>query len=89
MPLTALAAIVAGLVVLLVPRALHYAVAIYLLLIGVLGLLQVMQGGPVRPQPVLAVVAGVLVLAKPDILRWVVGGYLILIGLLESGALRI
>lgn len=88
-PLTALAALVAGAVVLLVPRLLNYAVAVYLILIGVHGLLPVLSGHGVQAQPVIAVAAGILVLVKPDVLNWVVGGYLIIVGLLEAGVLRL
>ena len=88
-PLSAVAALVAGVVVLLVPRLLNYAVAAYLILIGVQGLLPVLSGHGVRAQPVIAAAAGVLILVKPDVLSWVVGGYLIIAGLLESGVVRL
>ena len=87
-PLPAVVAIVAGVVVLLAPRTLNYAVAAYLLVIGTIGLLHFFYGQPVRPQPILALVAGVLVLVRPNILSYVVGIYLIAIGLLDSGILR-
>jgi hypothetical protein len=87
-PLQAVAAIVAGVVVLLVPRVLNYAVAAYLLVVGVLGLLYYFQGQTMRPQTPIAIVAGILILLKPNILSYVVGIYLILVGLLESGILR-
>jgi uncharacterized membrane protein len=88
-PLPAIAALVAGIVILLAPRVLNYAVAAYLLFVGAFGLLQAFQGGPVRAEAVLAVVAGVLVLARPAVLSYVVGGYLILVGLLGSGLVRL
>jgi hypothetical protein len=87
-PLQATAAIVAGVLVLVVPRILNYAVAAYLLVVGTLGLLHFLYGHPIRPQTVIALVAGVLILLKPNILNYVVGIYLILIGLLDSGILR-
>ena len=87
-PLQATAAIVAGVVVLVVPRILNYAVATYLLVVGTLGLLHFLYGHTIRPQTVIALVAGVLILIKPNILNYVVGIYLILIGLLDSGILR-
>ena len=87
-PLQATAAIVAGVVVLVVPRILNYAVATYLLVVGTLGLLHFLYGHAIRPQTVIALVAGVLILIKPNILNYVVGIYLILIGLLDSGILR-
>lgn len=87
-PLQATAAIVAGVVVLVVPRILNYAVAAYLLVVGTLGLLHFFYGHAIRPQTVIALVAGVLILIKPNILNYVVGIYLILIGLLDSGILQ-
>jgi len=86
---TAIIAIVAGLVILFVPRVLNYAVAFYLLLVGILGLSQVWYGRTADPQAVIAVLSGILVLIKPAILNYVVGAYLILFGLLESGMLRL
>jgi hypothetical protein len=88
-PVEAIIAIIAGIVILLVPRVLNYAVAIYLLLIGALGLLHLGHGRSVDPQVVIAIVAGILILIKPSILNYVVGGYLILFGLLEAGILRL
>jgi len=87
-PLQAVAAIIAGVVVLLAPRILNYAIAAYLLVAGMLGLLHFYHGYAIRPQTVIALVAGVLILIKPNILNYVVGIYLILIGLLDSGILR-
>lgn len=87
-PLQALTAIIAGVVVLLAPRVLNYVIAVYLLLIGTIGLLHAYYGHAVRPQTVLSLVAGVLILIRPNILSYVVGIYLILIGLLDSRILR-
>jgi len=87
-PLQAVLAIVAGVVVLLVPRVLNYVVAAYLLVIGALGLLHAFYGQAVRPQAVIALVAGVLILIRPAILSYVVGIYLIVLGLLEAGIFR-
>jgi hypothetical protein len=87
-PFEATAAIVAGVVVLVVPRILNYAVAAYLFVVGTLGLLHFLNGHAIRPQTVIALVAGVLILLKPNILNYVVGIYLILIGLLDLGILR-
>ena len=75
--------------ILFVPRALNYAVALYLLLAGALGLLHVRYGRSIDPQAVIAILSGILVLIKPAILNYVVGAYLILFGLLESGVLRL
>jgi hypothetical protein len=88
-PVQALVALIAGVIVLVAPRVLNYAIAVYLLVVGVLGLLHFFHGQPIRPQPVIALVAGLLVLVRPNILSYVVGGYLILIGLLDSGILRL
>jgi uncharacterized membrane protein HdeD (DUF308 family) len=88
-PLEAVAALLAGVVVLLAPRILSYTLAAYLLVVGTLGLLHVLHGRPVQPQAVLAVVAGLLILIRPAVLHYVVGIYLIAIGLLDSGILRL
>jgi hypothetical protein len=87
-PLQAIAALIAGLVVLLVPRALNYTVAAYLVLVGVSGLLRTYHGSPFSGQSVIALVAGVLVLIKPEVLSYIVGAYLILTGLLQAGVLQ-
>ena len=89
LPLEAIAAIVAGIVILLVPRILNYVVATYLLVIGALGVLHYWYGYSIRTQAVMALVAGILILVKPAILNYVVGIYLILIGILELGILRL
>ncbi len=57
---------------------LNYAVAVYLLVVGTLGLLHAFYGHAVRPQTVIALVAGALILIRPNILNYVVGVYLIL-----------
>jgi hypothetical protein len=88
-PLEAIIAIIAGILILVVPRILNYTVAVYLLVIGVLGLLHAGYGYAIRPQAIIALVAGILILVKPAILNYVVGIYLILFGLLESGILRL
>ncbi len=67
---------------------LNYAVATYLLVVGVLGLLHFWYEHTVRLQTVAALVAGILILVKPTILNYVIGIYLILIGVLELGVLR-
>lgn len=87
-PLEAVAAIIAGVVVLLAPRVLNYVIAVYLLVVGTLGLLHFLYGHAIRPQTVISLVAGVLILIRPNILNYVVGIYLILIGLLDSGIIR-
>lgn len=88
-PIEALAALVAGILVLLVPRILNYVVAAYLLLLGIAGLGGAWYGHALRPQALIALVAGVLILVRPAILNYVVGIYLIIFGLLESGLLRL
>jgi hypothetical protein len=87
-PLEAIVAIIAGILILAVPRILNYTVAIYLLVVGILGLIHG-YGHGIRPQVIIAVAAGVLILIKPSILNYVVGVYLILFGLLEAGILRL
>ena len=64
-PFQAAAAIIAGVVVLLAPRILNYAVAAYLLVVGMLGLLHFYYGYAIRPQTVIALVVVVLILIKP------------------------
>lgn len=88
LPLHAVAAIIAGVVVLLVPRILNYAVAAYLLVVGTLGLLPFLSGHGFHLQAVISLVAGVLILIWPAILNYVIGIYLILTGLLDAGVLR-
>ncbi len=88
-PLSAMAAIIAGVIVLLVPRALNYVVAVYLLFIGILGVLQYLAGHAIRIEAVIALLAGGLILLKPQILNYVVGLYLVFIGLLEGDILRL
>ncbi|KXX64916.1 hypothetical protein AY586_02210 [Marichromatium gracile] len=87
-PLPAIAAVLTGVLILAVPRVLNYAVAAYLLLVGIHGLLMAFAGQPFAPQAVIALVAGVLILIRPNLLSYVVGIYLILIGLLGAGLLR-
>ena len=88
-PLEAVIAIIAGLVILFVPRVLNYAVAVYLIVVGALGVLHTGFSRSIPPQAVIAIVSGVLVLIKPAILNYVVGAYLILVGLLGAGVLRL
>jgi hypothetical protein len=87
-PLEAVVAIIAGIVILVVPRILNYVVAVYLLVVGALGLLQARYGHSISPQAVIAIVAGVLILIRPNILNYVIGIYLIVFGLLEAGIIR-
>lgn len=87
-PLPAIAAMIAGLVILLAPRFLNYTVAAYLILVGTFGLVRYFYGGSVSAQSIIALTAGILVLIKPEVLSYIVGVYLILIGLLQAGILR-
>jgi hypothetical protein len=87
-PLEAVLAIVAGILILLVPRVLGYVVAVYLLMTGILGGLHFWYGHSIRPQAVLALVAGILILVRPALLHWVAGSYLIVVGVLELGLIR-
>ena len=68
----------AGILVLLAPSILNFVVAIYLIVVGVLGLVQ----GGFSIEPILALVAGILVLLVPRILNYVVAVYLIIIGIM-------
>lgn len=88
LPIEAVTAMIAGLLILLVPRLLNYAIAIYLLVVGLLGLLHVWNGHSVQFHALIALVAGILILVKPAILSYVVGIYLLTVGVLESGLLR-
>lgn len=44
-----LAALIAGILILIMPRLLNYIVAIYLILIGLFGLFPALMGGPMGP----------------------------------------
>jgi len=87
-PLPAIAAMIAGLVILLVPRVLNYTIAAYLILVGTFGLVRYFYGSAVSAQSIISLAAGILVLIKPEVLSYVVGVYLLLIGLLQAGILR-
>ena len=84
--LTALVALIAGIWILVVPRALNYIVATYLLVVGGLGLLVILQTRHIAWESVVALVAGILILIKPRLLNYVVAFYLIAVGVL--GLLR-
>lgn len=84
-PLEGLLAILAGIVILLVPRLLNVAIAAYLIAVGLLGLTSFWFGQPLPIRALIALVAGILVLLRPAVLSYVVGLYLILSGLFESG----
>ena len=77
-PLMAILALVAGILILVRPRIMNYIVAIYLIVVGVLGLLS----GGFSLMPVLALVAGILILIMPRLLNYVVAIYLIVIGIM-------
>ncbi|TVQ87057.1 MAG: DUF3096 domain-containing protein [Chromatiaceae bacterium] len=87
-PLEAMVALLAGSLILLVPRLLNYAVAAYLLVVGLLGVLAFWSGRPVSSEAVIALLAGILILIRPNLLAYVVGLYLILLGLLQAGLIR-
>lgn len=88
-PIEAIVAIITGIVILMVPRVLNYAIAVYLLIVGIMGLFSSRYGAVVTPNVLISILAGVLILIKPSILNYVVGVYLILFGLLEAGILRL
>ena len=75
----AVLALIAGILILVAPGLLSFVVAIYLLVVGVLGLL-----GGVSIPAILALVAGILVLVKPRLLNYIVAIYLIVIGVIRS-----
>ncbi|GAK50337.1 hypothetical protein U14_01565 [Candidatus Moduliflexus flocculans] len=74
-------ALVAGILILIRPQLLNHIVAIYLIVVGVLGLL-VSGGFRVNPTAMLAIVAGILILVQPKFLNYIVAVYLIVIGIL-------
>lgn len=77
-------ALVAGILILIRPQLLNHIVAIYLIVVGVLGLLA--SGGlRVNPTEVLALVAGILILVQPKFLNYIVAVYLIVVGILGLG----
>ncbi|EIC21873.1 DUF3096 domain-containing protein [Thiorhodovibrio frisius] len=87
-PIEAALAILAGVLILLLPRLLHVMVAAYLIAIGILGLVAFFYGAALPLKAIIALVAGFLVLLRPAVLSYVVGIYLIVVGLLESGLIR-
>ena len=74
-----LIALLAGIAILVQPKFLNYIVAIYLIVVGVLGLAPQFN---MAPGPILAIVAGILILVRPQFLNYIVAIYLIIIGLL-------
>jgi hypothetical protein len=84
--LEALIALIAGIWILVAPRALNYIVAIYLILVGALGLLGTLRTHSLSVQTVAALAGGILILVRPHLLNYVVAIYLIVIGVL--GLLR-
>jgi hypothetical protein len=44
-----LVALIAGILILIVPRLLNYIVAVYLILFGLVGLIPFLMGGPMGP----------------------------------------
>ncbi len=80
--LQALIALIAGIWILVVPRALNYVVAIYLIVIGGLGLLGAVRTHNVPLQALAALAAGILILVKPQFLNYAIAFYLIGIGVL-------
>jgi len=77
-------ALVAGILILIRPQLLNNIVAIYLIVVGVLGLL-VGRGFHANPTAILAIVAGILILVQPKFLNYIVAVYLIVIGILGLG----
>ncbi|MBK5968210.1 MULTISPECIES: DUF3096 domain-containing protein [Thiorhodovibrio] len=87
-PIEAALAILAGVLILLLPRLLNVMVAAYLIAVGILGLVAFFYGAALPLKAIIALVAGILVLLRPAVLSYVVGIYLIVVGLLESGLIR-
>ena len=84
--LAALIALIAGIWILVLPRALNYIVAIYLILIGGMGVWGMLQSHNISLHAIVALVAGILILIRPTLLNYIVAVYLIIIGIL--GLLR-
>ena len=77
--LTPAISLIAGIAILVQPKFLNYIVAIYLIVVGALGLAPQFK---MAPGPILAIVAGILILARPKLLNYIVAIYLIASGLL-------
>ncbi len=84
--LQSLVALVAGIMILAIPRLLNYVVAAYLIIAGALGLWMSLRFQHVSPQAIVALAGGVLILIKPRLLNYIVAISLIAIGVL--GLLR-
>ncbi len=85
--LQSLAALVAGILILVVPRVLNYVVAAYLIIAGALGLWVSLRFQHISLQAVVALAGGILILVKPRFLNYTVAICLIAIGAL--GLLRL
>ena len=72
-------ALIAGIAILVQPKFLNYIVAIYLIVVGVLGLAPQFN---LAPGPILSIVAGILILVQPKFLNYIVAIYLIASGIL-------
>ncbi len=77
-----LVALVAGILILAVPRLLNYVVAAYLIIAGALGLWSSYRFQNISPQAVVSLAGGVLILIKPRLLNYIVAICLIAIGVL-------
>lgn len=77
-----LVAIAAGIVVLVFPRFLNYAVAAFFILTGLLGLGKITSSMHGLLESVVPIAAGVVILVYPRLLNTIVGVALILIGVL-------
>ncbi len=83
--LAALIALIAGIFILVQPKFLNYIVAVYLIVVGVLGIFPRFH---LTPGPVLAIIAGIAILIQPKFLNYIVAVYLIVIGILGLGLIR-
>jgi hypothetical protein len=82
--LETLLAFAAGILALLLPRSLHYIVAVYLLAIGTIGLLRAMSIHGISPIVIVSLVAGIMALVQPRLLHIIVGVYLIIVGVVGA-----
>lgn len=80
--LESLIALIAGVLILLMPGLLNRVVALYFIIVGGLGFFKSGAYSPLLLRHVVAVAAGIAILAVPRLLNYIVAMALILIGLL-------
>lgn len=74
----AVIALIAGILLLLLPGMLNLIVAIYLIVVGAWGLIS----SGLSLIPLVALVAGILILVMPRLLNYIVAIYLIVVGIM-------